>query len=537
MGRKALKVLYESSIGYVVVSFLGMDEIGAELSQDALSDFSAFQQVAKVKGFQPFQSTEQALEDMTAIGEHRIPDSLRSFLELTLPTGKSHHLGVLDPGLGKELNEAFDHIEVENNDTVKEVIRAVRLHLHHLIEEIQAGDVVQSQLALAHSLSRSKIQFSPARNDTMIIQAIAILDNLDKDINTFAMRVREWYSYHFPELKAIANDNIVFARLACAIGDKANLLPLSSEASEEEKANADEDDEEDGGAMDEEEKDLRSVLLHICSGNVETVNAIVRAGKSSMGYEISDLDMENIVAFSAKLVNFAKLRLSLTQYLRKKMANIAPNLSTLVGDHVAARLIQKAGSLTSLAKCPASTIQILGAEKALFRALKGKTNTPKYGLIYHSPFIGRANAKNKGRISRYLANKCAMSVRIDAFADEPTARYGEEMRKMVEERLNFYERGAKTRKNADVMEQVRSELAGSKKMDEDDEDDSEEEEEKEEVKASKKKDKKRKKRREEEEEEEDEEEVEETPKKKKKSKKDKTPKSSAKKKKKKKSSD
>jgi nucleolar protein 56 len=521
MGRKALKVLYESSIGYVVVSFLGMDEIGAELSQDALSDFSAFQQVAKVKGFQPFQSTEQALEDMTAIGEHRIPDSLRSFLELTLPTGKSHHLGVLDPGLGKELNEAFDHIEVENNDTVKEVIRAVRLHLHHLIEEIQAGDVVQSQLALAHSLSRSKIQFSPARNDTMIIQAIAILDNLDKDINTFAMRVREWYSYHFPELKAIANDNIVFARLACAIGDKANLLPLSSEASEE-------------------EKDLRSVLLHICSGNVETVNAIVRAGKSSMGYEISDLDMENIVAFSAKLVNFAKLRLSLTQYLRKKMANIAPNLSTLVGDHVAARLIQKAGSLTSLAKCPASTIQILGAEKALFRALKGKTNTPKYGLIYHSPFIGRANAKNKGRISRYLANKCAMSVRIDAFADEPTARYGEEMRKMVEERLNFYERGAKTRKNADVMEQVRSELAGSKKMDEDDEDSGEEEEEvKEEVKASKKKDKKRKKRREEEEEEEEEEdeEVEETPKKKKKSKKHKTPKSSAKKKKKKKSSD
>jgi len=131
---------------------------------------------------------------------------------------------------------------------------------------------------------------------------------------------------------------------------------------------------------------------------------------------------------------------------------------TLIGETVAARLIAKAGSLTSLAKCPASTIQILGAEKALFRALKTKGNTPKYGLIYHSSFIGRAAAKNKGRISRYLANKCSIASRIDTFTEDPTTKYGEKLKEQVEERLRFYDTGAAPRKNVDVMTSVRKEL-------------------------------------------------------------------------------
>jgi nucleolar protein 56 len=120
--------------------------------------------------------------------------------------------------------------------------------------------------------------------------------------------------------------------------------------------------------------------------------------------------------------------------------------------------------LTNLAKAPASTVQILGAEKALFRALKTKGNTPKYGLIYHSTFIGRADAKNKGRISRYLANKCSIATRIDSFSDEPTRLYGEKLREQVEERLKFYETGAAPRRNVDVMEEV----AKSLKVDGDD---------------------------------------------------------------------
>ena len=124
--------------------------------------------------------------------------------------------------------------------------------------------------------------------------------------------------------------------------------------------------------------------------------------------------------------------------------------------------------MTNLAKSPASTVQILGAEKALFRALKTKGNTPKYGLIYHSTFIGRADAKNKGRISRYLANKCAIATRIDSFADEPSRLYGEMLRDQVEERLKFYETGAAPRKNLDVMQEVARQLKAAKPDDDDD---------------------------------------------------------------------
>jgi nucleolar protein 56 len=172
--------------------------------------------------------------------------------------------------------------------------------------------------------------------------------------------------------------------------------------------------------------------------------------------------------------------------------------------------------LTNLAKAPASTVQILGAEKALFRALKTKGNTPKYGLIYHSTFIGRANAKNKGRISRYLANKCSIATRIDSFSEEPSRLYGEKLRDQVEERLKFYETGAAPRRNLDVMEEVARQLkAGRPDIDDDDD-------KMEDVKATPKKDKKKKKDKKRKADDDEEEVVVEEPKS---SKKDKTPKS------------
>lgn len=112
------------------------------------------------------------------------------------------------------------------------------------------------------------------------------------------------------------------------------------------------------------------------------------------------------------------------------------------------------GSLTNLAKYPASTVQILGAEKALFRALKTRGNTPKYGLLYHSTFIGRAGSKNKGRISRYLANKCSIASRIDCFNETPTHIFGEKLKQQVEDRLKFYETGDLPKKNEDVMKEA-----------------------------------------------------------------------------------
>merc|ERR1719251_525846 len=139
--------------------------------------------------------------------------------------------------------------------------------------------------------------------------------------------------------------------------------------------------------------------------------------------------------FATRIVRLAEFRVNLYEYLCERMENCAPNLTALIGEQVGARLISHAGSLTKLAKYPASTVQILGAEKALFRALKTRGNTPKYGLLFHSTFIGRATAKNKGRISRYLANKCSIASRIDAFSDTPNNIFGEKLKEQVEERL------------------------------------------------------------------------------------------------------
>ena len=136
------------------------------------------------------------------------------------------------------------------------------------------------------------------------------------------------------------------------------------------------------------------------------------------------------------------------------MTAVAPNLAALIGEMVGSKLIAHAGGLTNLSKYPASTIQILGAEKALFRAMKTKGKTPKYGLIFNSSFIGRANAKSKGKISRYLANKCAIASRVDCFSEAPTSKFGESLKDQVEERLKFVQSGVKPRKNKEVMQEV-----------------------------------------------------------------------------------
>merc|ERR1712184_87652 len=190
--------------------------------------------------------------------------------------------------------------------------------------------------------------------------------------------------------------------------------------------------------------------------------AIVDASKTSMGMDISQVDLMNIDMFANRVVQLGDYRKELQEYLRSKMSAVAPNLAALIGDVVGARLISHAGSLTNLAKYPASTVQILGAEKALFRALKKRGNTPKYGLIFHSTFIGRAAQKNKGRISRYLANKASIASRLDCFSDEPNALVGGMLKQQVEDRLKFFESGEVPKKNIDVMHEACEKLNESR---------------------------------------------------------------------------
>jgi nucleolar protein 56 len=142
-----------------------------------------------------------------------------------------------------------------------------------------------------------------------------------------------------------------------------------------------------------------------------------------MGSDLSEADLFNVKYFTDKVIDLINYRHELLDYLTDKMKKLAPNVSALVGETVAARLISHAGSLANLAKYPASTIQILGAEKALFRALKTRGKTPKYGILYHTSFIGKASQKNKGKISRYLANKLAVCSRIDYFTSDVKIKF------------------------------------------------------------------------------------------------------------------
>eukprot|EP01111_Echinosteliopsis_oligospora_P018737 TRINITY_DN875_c0_g1_i1.p1 TRINITY_DN875_c0_g1~~TRINITY_DN875_c0_g1_i1.p1 ORF type:complete len:513 (+),score=163.48 TRINITY_DN875_c0_g1_i1:28-1539(+) len=465
-------VLFESASGYALFEKGEVQEIATltDEIQNAIADFKSFSRVLKLKAFAPFASADNALENMNKVSEGILPDLLKNFLEQNLPKKKSSvTLGVIEPELGSSIQNELG-VKIQRSGALGELCRGIRAHFTSYIKELRDGDLEKAQLGLGHSYSRSKVKFNIHRVDNMIIQSISLLDTLDKDVNTFSMRVREWYSWHFPELAKITSENLVFAKLVKLIREKSNIT-----------------------------EELRPAILEIVNDEDKT-QEIFDAARTSMGTDISKIDLASIEEFTEKVISLTEYRNKLHQYLIKKMNDCAPNLSALMGEMVGARLISRAGSLTNLAKYPASTVQILGAEKALFRALKTKGKTPKYGLIYHSTFIQKANAKNKGRISRYVANKASLASRIDSFSEYPTTIFGTKLREQVEERLSFYETGKTPRKNIDVMKQAMVEFANaqpeameaeapssekkSKKRKKDDEDDE---------KESKKKKKKSKK--------------------------------------------
>ncbi|CAF0974606.1 unnamed protein product [Didymodactylos carnosus] len=412
----SLYVLYEHASGYSLFRVREFEEIGMLLPQveQSVLDLSKFATVVKLVAFFPFQSGINALDNTNSISEGLVHDDLRNFLESNLPKPSKRAkmiLGVADSKIASTINEIFG-ITCQYTGVIPELLRG-------LTDQNQN----KAQLGLGHAYSRAKVKFNVNRVDNMIIQSIALLDQLDKDINTFAMRIREWYGYHFPELIRIIPDNYTYSRVVYLIKNRKEFTHESRE----------------------------SELEEIVKDTGKT-HAVFEAMKTTIGMDISPIDLINIECFANRVIHLFEYRKSLQEYLRSKMTQVAPNLAVLIGEQVGARLIAHAGSLTNLAKYPASTIQILGAEKALFRALKTKGNTPKYGLIFHSTYIGKANTQNKGRISRYLANKCAIASRIDCFSDIPTGVFGERLKQQVTDRLKFYDSGELPATNVQVME-------------------------------------------------------------------------------------
>lgn len=183
------------------------------------------------------------------------------------------------------------------------------------------------------------------------------------------MRLKEWYGWHFPEMMKIVPDNMMYARSVQSMG-----LRTSAKST-----------------------DFSAFLPE------ELETEVKEAAEISMGTEISQHDLDNILMLCDQVVELGEYRAQLFAYLKNRMVAIAPNLTVMVGELVGARLIAHAGSLLNLAKHPASTVQILGAEKALFRALKTKHDTPKYGLIYHASLVGQAQPKHKGKVRALAA--------------------------------------------------------------------------------------------------------------------------------------
>ncbi|KAJ3380567.1 Nucleolar protein 58 [Entophlyctis sp. JEL0112] len=403
-------VLFETPAGYAL--FKMKDDSKLQDPDNISSLFATPEQAAKtikLKAFSKFENTTDAMSAVTALVEGKLSKSLKKFLSEELSElDLKDKLAVGDSKLATSIAKKLQ-INVVSDPATLELMRGIRSQLSTLISGLPESDMTAMILGLSHSLSRYKLKFSPDKVDTMIIQAIHLLDDLDKELNTYAMRVKEWYGWHFPEITKIVVDNLAYAKVVRTMGMRENAATV----------------------------DLSAVLPE------ELEKEVKDAAEISMGTEISNEDMENINHLADQIISITEYRAQLYDYLKNRMAAIAPNLTCLVGELVGARLIAHAGSLLSLAKQPASTIQILGAEKALFRALKSKHDTPKYGLIYHASLVGQAGPKLKGKVARTVATKCALSVRVDALGETDGPTVGLTMRAKMEDRLRQLEGKAK----------------------------------------------------------------------------------------------
>lgn len=326
-----LYLLSESASGYALLEVKESDVIASQTDafQAAVAEYARFASMVKLSAFAPFTSAEHALENANLISEGAVSAYLENFLQSNLPRAKPKkgappqiQLGVHRDGkLKSAVAEALGAgVAIISDERVADLLRGVRMHFEKFIDALKPGDIVKAQLGLAHSYSRSKVKFNVHKSDNMIIQSIALLDQLDKDINTFAMRVREWYSWHFPELVKVVPDNIQYAQLVKLVKDKNTLTDDSLEK-------------------------LNSVLL-----DEDKARDVLDAAKSSMGTDVSAVDLINIEMFASRVVSLAEYRTNLHGYLVSKMSAVAPNLAALIGEQVGARLISHAGSLTNLAK-------------------------------------------------------------------------------------------------------------------------------------------------------------------------------------------
>lgn len=267
-----------------------------------------------------------------------------------------------------------------------------------LVESGLAKDQKDAMMKLrefALQLSSSKVTEVSQSPDLHIIQAINSLDDVDKIANVMGAHLREWYGLHFPELENIIDSITGYSHIVVA-GKRENLS----------------------------EKIFKDAGFP--ESKVEMLNLI---SEKSMGGDISEENLTVVQRLAKQVIDLYDLRKMIEEHIEEQMKEIAPNVVAILGTAVGARILARAGSLKKLATMPASTIQVLGAEKALFRAIKTGAQPPKHGLLFQHPLIHAAPRWQRGKIARAIAAKAAIAARVDV--------YGGSLNKTLLEKLNI----------------------------------------------------------------------------------------------------
>ena len=299
--------------------------------------------------------------------------------------------------LGKFLSNEQNDVTVNDSalyDLLKKKDIEAQMMSEHDIENIQLtkpkilvdanlasdeNDAMQKLRDFAIQLSSTKITETSESPDLHVIQSINTLDDTDKIINAISSRLREWYGLHFPELDNIIDSINGYAQIVVA-GKRENM-------SDDVFVNA--------GFPDSKVQML----------------SLVR--EKSRGGDITDENLLMVQSLAKNILELFDMRKNLEEQIDTQMKEIAPNITAVLGTTVGARILAKAGSLEKLSKMPASTIQVLGAEKALFRALKTGSNPPKHGLLFQHAVVHAAPRWQRGKIARAIAAKAAIAARVD----------------------------------------------------------------------------------------------------------------------------
>lgn len=234
----------------------------------------------------------------------------------------------------------------------------------------------------AINLSSMKVKETSEKLDLHLIQAVNTLDEMDEIINTISTRIREWYGLHFPELDYLLQNIITYSNIVRDAGSRENIS-----------------------------KELLT-KLEVPEKKIEMIQLAI---SKSQGGDLTVESSESLKILASQVIKLSELRTNLSSTIENLMETLAPNLKNILTAIIGARLIAKAGSLAKLAQMPSSTIQIIGAEKALFRALKTGTRPPKHGLLFQHTSVNSAPKWQRGKIARAMSSKLAIAVRIDVY--------------------------------------------------------------------------------------------------------------------------